>query len=97
MGKENGKFNKKLSKKEKRSGKNNNHVDDDFIEKFIEETILPTDDDYRYCDNYRWYEEGNKSQKLKYDMLIRKGCCGFYDEWHSINGKKYMIGFNYGH
>lgn len=50
-----------------------------------------------YVDNYRYAEKGNLEQEKKYRELKSKGCCGFYDTEMEVNGKTYLVGWNYGH
>lgn len=53
--------------------------------------------EYEYPDNFRFCLVGDDKQMKEYIRRGRDGCCGFYDEEVVIEGKKYKIGFNYGH
>ena len=53
--------------------------------------------EYECANNYRYYEIGNDTQQEVYTRMRQNGCCGFYDEHCTINGKFYKIGFNFGH
>ena len=71
-------------------------IDEDTLEKILK-LFVKFDEDYEYADNFRAANIDNSEQMKKYKRRKEKGCCGFYDEIYFINGKKYMIGFNYGH
>jgi hypothetical protein len=53
--------------------------------------------EYCYDDNHRYAEVGNVQQEAWYKKFRKKGCCGFYDDVVTIEGRKFKIGFNYGH
>jgi len=50
-------------------------------------------------DNYRVAEIGNILEEEEYKNLQKNGCCGFSDTLitHYASGRKFMLGFNYGH
>lgn len=50
-------------------------------------------------DNYRVALKGNTAQMRRYRRQQAAGCCGFHDteEVCPIDGKTYLIGFNFGH
>lgn len=49
-------------------------------------------------DNYRVARIGNTSQMRRYRSQKAHGCCGFSDfAEEGPDGKRYMMGFNYGH
>ena len=50
-----------------------------------------------YEDNFRVAEVGNKEQEEIYEKQFKGGCCGFVDVVKDFKGKKYKLGFNYGH
>ncbi|MEK6883299.1 MAG: hypothetical protein AABY22_26970, partial [Nanoarchaeota archaeon] len=50
-----------------------------------------------YSDNFRIADLANKEQVRFYNEVKSKGCCGFFDSIEIIEGKKIMIGWNYGH
>jgi hypothetical protein len=52
---------------------------------------------YDYTDNFRIAEQGNLEQELLYKQAQKKGCCGFYDEIIEVEGRQFLVGFNYGH
>lgn len=53
---------------------------------------------YEYVDNWRWAEEGVKVQEEAYAAAASKGCCGFEDfVLVHPSGRRFRIGFNYGH
>lgn len=62
------------------------------IDKNVEETGADC------VDNYRVARVGNTAQKRRYDSQVSGGCCGFAD-WvaEGPDGKKYWLGYNYGH
>lgn len=51
------------------------------------------------CDNSRVALRGNTSQVRRYNHAKASGCCGFCDvvEVCPVDGKTYLLGFNYGH
>lgn len=51
------------------------------------------------CDNDRVALRGNTSQVRRYNHAKASGCCGFCDvvEVCPVDGKAYLIGFNFGH
>lgn len=55
------------------------------------------DECYEYMDNYRVAVKGIEEAEKCYQKTAEKGCCGFYDKEHVIDGTTYLIGFNYGH
>lgn len=62
------------------------------IEKDVESSGVEFDD------NYRVSEIGNPEQEELYKSILYKGCCGFHDfELIGPDGKRYIIGYNYGH
>lgn len=50
-------------------------------------------------DNERWAWIRHKGEVRRYKAQKARGCCGFHDEkvWCPIDGKYYLIGFNFGH
>ena len=50
-------------------------------------------------DNYRVADTRKSSQMRRYKSQKANGCCGFFDQAFEcpIDGKTYLIGFNYGH
>jgi hypothetical protein len=54
--------------------------------------------DIEPTDNWRWAEEGVKVQEEAYASARSKGCCGFEDfVLVHPSGRRFRIGFNYGH
>jgi hypothetical protein len=51
------------------------------------------------CDNFRWAESTNRAQMRRYHRWQALGCCGSYDDEivDRDTGRRFMIGFNYGH
>ena len=50
------------------------------------------------CDNWRVARVGNTAQVRRYKSQKKAGCCGFADFVEmGPDGKRYMLGFNYGH
>jgi len=55
-------------------------------------------DAYEYMDNYRFAVVDNQEQEREYYRRQSNGCCGYYDNTHTLStGKVVRIGFNYGH
>jgi hypothetical protein len=50
------------------------------------------------CDNFRLALASSSAQKRRYRRAQKRGCCGSSD-WEAIgpDGKRYLLGFNYGH
>lgn len=50
-------------------------------------------------DNTRWAEMRISSQMRRYRRQQENGCCGRHDEvvTHPATGRRFLIGFNYGH
>ena len=48
-------------------------------------------------DNQRWCEVGVESEEAAYEQQKDDGCCGSVDKVVEVNGRKFRIGFNYGH
>lgn len=69
----------------------------ELVEEYIRNFIETSNNKYECDDNYRFYEIGDVEQEHVYLRKKYNGCCGSYDAQHTINGKEYMIGFNYGH
>jgi len=50
------------------------------------------------CDNSRVARVGNTGQVRRYKSAKASGCCGFHDSVYTgPDGRRYMIGFNFGH
>jgi hypothetical protein len=50
------------------------------------------------CDNWRVARVGNTGQVRRYKSQKKAGCCGFADFVETgPDGKRYMLGFNFGH
>lgn len=58
---------------------------------------LSSGDDY--VDNERIAEVGNEGDELEYQQALERGCCGFSDTivTHRKSGRKFRVGYNYGH
>jgi len=52
--------------------------------------------EFEYSDNLR-ISDGSAIDEAIYFVTKATGCCGFYDDEVIVKGKKYKIGFNYGH
>jgi hypothetical protein len=62
------------------------------------EVIFREQKDLSCCDNARVALVGNTGQVRRYKAAKAAGCCGFSDAIHTgPDGKRYMIGFNFGH
>jgi hypothetical protein len=48
-------------------------------------------------DNERFAFMDDKSAMDLYETFRSNGCCGFFDEEIEVNGRRAMIGCNYGH
>jgi hypothetical protein len=50
-------------------------------------------------DNTRFAETTNEEEMRNYNEQQKEGCCGFFDKevTHKKTGRKFMIGFNFGH
>ncbi len=48
-------------------------------------------------DNIRFAAKDNAVEVAAYESARNHGCCGFYDAETVLDGKTYLIGFNYGH
>lgn len=69
------------------------------IQKWIDEKIILFKKHYEYADNFRYaLLEDGIAVKAYYEKK-EQGCCGSYDEEFEcpVDGKIYLIGFNYGH
>lgn len=53
--------------------------------------------DYEYADNYRAARLGNEVEMVEFDRIKDHGCCGSHDEEITVDGVKWIVGFNYGH
>jgi len=53
--------------------------------------------DRDFVDNERWAKMSNGFQMKEWRRARDGGCCGSYDEVITIDGEKYIFGFNYGH
>jgi hypothetical protein len=54
----------------------------------------------KWCvDNYRVCDLANLFEVAEYELRRSKGCCGFFDKEiaHRPSGRRFRIGFNYGH
>lgn len=60
----------------------------DWLEKKVDDPCM---------DNYRFAFEDDDKQMQAYEQSKLDGCCGFWDEKISINGRAARIGCNYGH
>lgn len=54
-------------------------------------------EDQSCVDNHRWAALDSRADMRRYRRQRDKGCCGSHDEEISILGRKFMIGWNYGH
>ena len=69
-----------------------------FKEKVITKLNSYTEDEeYEYNDNYRAYVVGDEEGEELYSLTGDNGCCGYFDEFFTIDGVQVRIGFNYGH
>ena len=48
-------------------------------------------------DNERWAALDSRADMKRFRKLRDRGCCGSHDEEITVLGRKFMIGFNYGH
>jgi hypothetical protein len=48
-------------------------------------------------DGERFAFSDDKEAIRAYEIVKDNGCCGFFDEEITVNGRKAMIGCNYGH
>lgn len=53
--------------------------------------------DLEYADNYRVYRYKDRAGFRKYRERELRGCCGSFESSTIVNGKKWIIGCNYGH
>jgi hypothetical protein len=66
-----------------------------WIHKQFELLTAPTH--IYYEDNFRVAEVGNEREEKLYEEQHKRGCCGFVDVVKEFKGKKYKLGFNFGH
>ena len=54
---------------------------------------------YDYADNFRFALKDSEREVRAYEEKQDRGCCGSYDGEVKcpIDGRTYLIGFNYGH
>lgn len=50
-----------------------------------------------YTDNHRFCYLYDPDDVEMYERQMAAGCCGFFDEYITINGREARIGCNYGH
>jgi len=67
--------------------------------KRIMKIIYQITEDYNYdcADNYRYYKESDEEGKKLFEIIEEGGCCGSSQSKIKLQGKTYIIGFNYGH
>jgi hypothetical protein len=53
--------------------------------------------DMQCVDNFRIAALDNRKDMKRYRKMEKRGCCGSFDQEVTVNGRKFMIGFNYGH
>lgn len=66
---------------------------------WINRSFATLEADCDYVDNRRWADITKRSQVRRFVMQRERGCCGSMNEKLvcPIDGKTYLIGFNYGH
>ena len=68
------------------------------IDLWISAQLAKLHEGYDNCDNFRSALVEDRDQMDKYIGQQDNSCCGYFDEVHiGPDGKKYMLGFNYGH
>lgn len=50
-----------------------------------------------YADNWRIARPENATERLFYDEVESRGCCGSFNTIITVDGEVWMIGCNYGH
>ncbi len=50
-----------------------------------------------YVNNERAAECNDAEALVKYEEAVSNGCCGYSDGYAYVQGRKFKIGFNYGH
>lgn len=53
--------------------------------------------DLEYADNYRAYRVHDNAGRKEFHRQERRGCCGVFKSYTTIDGNKWIIACNYGH
>lgn len=61
------------------------------------EILREIEADFDCVDNERVADKSKKRQRKRFWKQAETGCCGSHYEEVELNGKTYMVGFNYGH
>lgn len=56
-----------------------------------------SDECFDNVDNERIALVGDEEEEAKYARQLDEGCCGFFDSEIEVNGRRFKVGFNYGH
>jgi hypothetical protein len=77
-------------------------IDSKYVEKEdleeIRDWLLESMGDDHTCDNLRIALKGNLDSEEEYNNLRESGCCGRADHLLTVkSGRKYLVGYNYGH
>lgn len=69
------------------------------IVRWAEQALTRLEMDCDFVDNRRVALRGNTGQVRRYKAQRARGCCGFHDseEVCPVDGKTYLLGFNFGH
>lgn len=74
-----------------RYSKSTTQAAQDRIQHLVKELSLCYDDEYRLT------AVDDEDGLVAYENAIEHGCCGYHDEYWYFEGKRYRLGFNYGH
>lgn len=75
------------------------YISDPRVIRWLTERLNEEARKYSCVDNFRAANIRRKSQVRRYKKARDNGCCGAFEKevWCTVDGNRYIIGFNYGH